>query len=35
MTTYWWHWVLIIVIVYLIAVKFPGLGNKFYSTIGM
>lgn len=32
-----WHWGLIIglIIAYLVGVKFPSIGNKVFSTIGM
>lgn len=30
-----WHWVVIIAIAYLIGVKFPGIGQKAFSAVGM
>lgn len=30
-----WHCVAIAVVAYLIGVKFPGIGQKAFSTIGM
>lgn len=30
-----WHWILLIVIVYLIGVKFPGIGQKALGTVGL
>lgn len=30
-----WHWLIVVVIVYLIGVKFPGPGQAVFSKIGM
>lgn len=30
-----WHVVILIVVVYLIGVKFPSIGQKVFSTVGM
>lgn len=30
-----WHWVVIVVVAYLVGVKFPSIGQKAFSAIGM
>jgi len=30
-----WGWIAILIVAYLIGVKFPAAGNKLFSTIGM
>ncbi len=30
-----WHWILIVVIVYMIGVKFPSPGQAVFSKVGL